>query len=224
MRKILGTVYYLHENGISHRDLKPENFLFSSYDKELKMVDFGLSRKFYFKSDDKYDIVTSGGSTSLKTLVGSPLYVAPEVLNGKYDQRCDLWSLGVFTYVLLSGTPPFYAPTNPEIFIKIQKGTYSMSGAEWKSVSNEAKDFIKRLIVLDPKDRMSINEAISSPWLKLPEKQLKTIPNINMENFVKILFSFRKSEIKREACRCIMNEIEYNDVKDIREILMDYDG
>ena len=109
MRKIFGSIYYLHEHKISHRDLKPENFLFSEY-QELKLVDFGISRKYYQKSNDnKYDIFTSGGNNALKTVVGSPLYVAPEVLLGKYDQRCDLWSLGVLTFVLLCGSPPFYA-------------------------------------------------------------------------------------------------------------------
>ena len=93
----------MHENGITHRDLKPENFIYNTDDNSLKMVDFGLSRKFYLKSDNKYDIYTSGGTNHLKSLVGSPLYISPDVLNGKYDHRCDLWSLGVFTYVILSG-------------------------------------------------------------------------------------------------------------------------
>ena len=120
IRLICGTVYFLHENGICHRDLKPDNFLFA--EKKLKMADFGLSRKFYNNNEqDKYDIFTSTGQSALKSIVGTPLYVAPEILKGNYDQRCDLWSIGVMAYVLLSAQPPFIGQINQEIYQKISK-------------------------------------------------------------------------------------------------------
>jgi len=91
MWKLFSAIHYLHEQGISHRDLKPENFLFenNSPDAEIKIIDFGLSKSFL--------------DNTMRTVVGTALYVAPEVLKGKYDNRCDNWSLGIITYVLLSG-------------------------------------------------------------------------------------------------------------------------
>ena len=82
----------------------------------------------------------------MKTIVGTALYVAPEVLKGKYDCRCDNWSLGVITYVLLCGNPPFFGGNNKEIFGKILSGKFEFKGNEWKDVSNEAQDFIKKLL------------------------------------------------------------------------------
>ena len=107
MRKLFSAINYLHERGISHRDLKPENFLFENTtdDAEIKIIDFGLSKQFF--------------ESSMRTVVGTALYVAPEVLKGKYDNRCDNWSLGIIAYVLLCGNPPFYGNNNKEIFARI---------------------------------------------------------------------------------------------------------
>eukprot|EP01017_Pseudomicrothorax_dubius_P039474 TRINITY_DN6061_c0_g1_i1.p1 TRINITY_DN6061_c0_g1~~TRINITY_DN6061_c0_g1_i1.p1 ORF type:complete len:191 (-),score=41.86 TRINITY_DN6061_c0_g1_i1:34-606(-) len=158
MRKIFSAVAYLHEKGICHRDLKPENFLFSdnSIDAEIKIVDFGLSKKF---SDEDNNQMT--------TVVGTALYVAPEVLKGSYDEKCDEWSLGVVLYVILSGNPPFYAETKREIFKKIESGRYNFEGPEWSRVSSLAKDLIKKLLVVDPKRRLSA-APVSYTHLTLP--------------------------------------------------------
>jgi calcium-dependent protein kinase len=100
----------LHEKGICHRDIKPENLIYSNRDKdgELKLIDFGLSR--FLKEDEK-----------MFEKVGTPYYVAPEVLHGNYDKRCDLWSIGVITYIILCGYPPFHGSNNAEIFERIKK-------------------------------------------------------------------------------------------------------
>jgi calcium-dependent protein kinase len=94
---MVSAIRYLHENHVVHRDLKLENFLFESEeeDSQMKLIDFGLSQ--YFQ---KNDIIVSP--------VGTPYYVAPEVLSGAYNNKCDVWSIGVIAYMLLSGTPPFY--------------------------------------------------------------------------------------------------------------------
>ncbi|CAM9510837.1 unnamed protein product, partial [Phaeothamnion confervicola] len=99
---VLSGIEYIHnEHNICHRDLKPENFLFRSPDSEddIKIIDFGLSRVEELNS-------------AMTTRVGTPYYIAPEVLQRKYDMACDLWSIGVITYILLSGYPPFFGDTD----------------------------------------------------------------------------------------------------------------
>jgi calcium-dependent protein kinase len=106
MRKIFRAVKYLHGLNIVHRDLKPDNFLFDKADdprSEIKIIDFGLS-------------VQHKALKTMRTQVGTPFYVAPEVLRGKYDQSCDCWSLGIILYVMLAGYPPFIGEKQDEIF------------------------------------------------------------------------------------------------------------
>jgi len=106
---MVSAVKHLHQIGIVHRDLKPENFIMAecSPDSEIKLIDFGLSQRF------------SGQEQHLHSIVGTPYYVAPEVLRGDYDQKCDVWSLGVIMYILLCGYPPFEGSENNMIFHKI---------------------------------------------------------------------------------------------------------
>lgn len=103
IKQILSAVAYLHQKGFIHRDLKPENIVFEGNDEfTLKVIDFGTSRKIY--PDSK-----------LTTKMGTPYYIAPEVLQKSYDQKCDIWSIGVITYILLCGYPPFNGDTDDEI-------------------------------------------------------------------------------------------------------------
>jgi calcium-dependent protein kinase len=101
VRQILSAIKHLHMRGICHRDLKPENIMIenksSSKDPLIKVIDFGLAK--YFKSDE----------VNMNTRTGTPYYMAPEVLKGSYDESCDMWSIGVITYCLLCGYPPFNA-------------------------------------------------------------------------------------------------------------------
>jgi len=104
MRQMISAVKHLHEHGIVHRDLKPENFLMSdkSEDAEIKMIDFGLSKRFAATEQVK----------KMHTVVGTPYYVAPEVLRGNYGRECDVWSLGVILFIFLCGYPPFEGDAN----------------------------------------------------------------------------------------------------------------
>lgn len=122
----------MHKNKIIHRDLKPENILLESdmdFD-QIKMIDFGTSMV--------YD-----PSKPLEEKLGTPYYIAPEVLNKNYNFKCDIWSVGVITYILLSGNPPFNGSTDQEIMKKVRAGKYNFDDNCWKAVSNNAKDFIK---------------------------------------------------------------------------------
>ncbi len=155
MKQLLSAVVYCHAKNVVHRDLKPENLLLDSQDKNalLKVIDFGTSQVF-----------DPGKKMSAK--IGTPMYIAPEVLSKSYTEKCDVWSCGVILYVLLSGTQPFAGASEFEIFQKIRKGVYSMSGQRWEAVSKAAKDLVKNMMLYDPKQRYTALEALSHPWIQ----------------------------------------------------------
>ena len=141
VKSIIGAIGYCHEQGIAHRDIKPENLLLTSKDlstSAVKIADFGLARLL----DE---------STLCSTTCGTPGYVAPEILQQKpYRFPCDYWSIGVVAFILLSGTPPFYEEDNFALFEAIKDCRYDFEVETWNNVSNEAKDFISRILVADP--------------------------------------------------------------------------
>jgi len=144
----------MHKIKVCHRDLKPENFLFETRaeDSEVKIIDFGLAFKF---GSDK---------ASMHTIVGTPYYVAPEVLRGDYGAMCDIWSLGVMMYVLLSGFPPFQGEYQAEVFDMIMKCEYSFDFPEFDVVSADAKELITKMLTLDPDSRPKPQELLEHPW------------------------------------------------------------
>jgi len=156
--QILSAVNHCHMNGIVHRDLKPENIVMSSCyaNSEIKLIDFGLSQI----SNSHSDI------PDMKTRVGTPYYVAPEVLKKCYTHKCDLWSVGVITYVLLCGYPPFWGDTDEQIFSMVRSGNFDFPKEEWDSVSNSAKNLVRRLLTYDPSSRLSAAEAMKHDWFR----------------------------------------------------------
>eukprot|EP01083_Nonionella_stella_P142599 441608_1 len=101
----------------------------------------------------------------MSTVVGTPYYIAPEVLRKKYDKRCDLWSVGVIAYILLCGYPPFNGADSVEVHDAVRSGRYSFPSAEWSRTTREARDFVRRLLRRDPRNRMTIDEALKHPWI-----------------------------------------------------------
>jgi calcium/calmodulin-dependent protein kinase I len=157
VKNTLSAVKYLHDNGIVHRDLKPTNLLLKSPEDitNVKLADFGLSK-----------IV--GDQTILQTTCGTPIYVAPEVLAGDgYEKEVDLWSVGIITYILLCGFPPFFddGKNLGALFEQIMSGTFDYPEQYWGAISAEAKDFINKLLVVDPKARMTAAQAEAHPWI-----------------------------------------------------------
>jgi calcium-dependent protein kinase len=205
MKKLFSAVNYLHERGICHRDLKPENFLFmdKGKDTEIKIIDFGLSK-----------IVEN--LNSLKTIVGTALYVAPEVLRGKYDKRCDNWSLGVILYLLLSGVPPFFGHTNEDIFSKLKNGSWTFRPGEWNGISKEAKDLISRLLVHDPDKRLTSQQASTHIWFKIKLKgaiaEEEEIPKRVDPKIICLLKEYKfTSSFKREVLRIMVRIKKFYD-------------
>lgn len=156
VHRILLATDYLHSLGIAHRDLKPENLLLSDKTKNAKIMisDFGLSKIF---NDDEV----------MKTACGTPGYVAPEVLKRQgYGREVDMWSLGVITYILLCGYPPFYDQNNVQLFKQIMAGSYEFDKPWWDKISETAKDFIRHLLVLNVQNRYTTKNALMHPFIE----------------------------------------------------------
>lgn len=159
MRDIGTAIQYLHSMNIAHRDVKPENLLYTSKEKDtvLKLTDFGFAKETTVQN-------------ALQTPCYTPYYVAPEVLGPeKYDKSCDMWSLGVITYILLCGFPPFYSNTgqaiSPGMKRRIRMGQYGFPNPEWAEVSEEAKQLIRHLLKTDPTERMTVSQFMNHPWI-----------------------------------------------------------
>ncbi|XP_045924348.1 serine/threonine-protein kinase H1 homolog [Micropterus dolomieu] len=172
LRMVLAGVEYLHNLGITHRDLKPENLLYyhPGADSRLLVTDFGLATFGGAGSEVLGpDRSSDGGADrtwSLRTTCGTPEYMAPEVLQRKpYSCAVDMWALGVITYIVLSGSMPFEDDSRMVLYRAIVRGKYSFYGDPWPSVSNLAKDFIQRLLPLDPATRLTASQAIRHPWV-----------------------------------------------------------
>jgi calcium-dependent protein kinase len=163
---MLSAVRYLHSRAIVHRDLKLENFLFSSRapDADLKMIDFGLSKHFEL-------------GEALDQKVGTPYTVAPEILMGSYDEKCDLWALGVITYLLLSGETPFGGLDGENMMMVKQSilkaRLYFEPWDVWERVSHEGKAFVRRLLQADPKRRPTARDAQLDPWIQIWAKKVR---------------------------------------------------
>ena len=151
MKKLLRAVNHCHASGVVHRDIKPENIMIGR-DGEIKLIDFGLSRRV----NDKH--------STMSTIAGTPFYMAPEVLDGEYDSSCDIWSLGVLLYVLVSGYLPFQGENKQQVFKKIQKGEFDFHYKEFKKVSDECKSLIQRMLIVDYRKRVKGAEALKDPW------------------------------------------------------------
>eukprot|EP00812_Abedinium_dasypus_P012548 NODE_605_length_1450_cov_685.542652.p1 GENE.NODE_605_length_1450_cov_685.542652~~NODE_605_length_1450_cov_685.542652.p1 ORF type:complete len:404 (-),score=135.79 NODE_605_length_1450_cov_685.542652:224-1279(-) len=215
MQHLFRAIFYMHENHVAHRDLKPENFLFTTketpFDKaSLKVIDFGLACKFQ-------------QGQVLTTKAGTPYYVAPQVLQGKYDQLADIWSLGVIMYVLLCGYPPFYGDTDADVLAKVRLGNFSFNAADWKNISEDAKNLIRNLLKLAPKERYSAEQALNHVWIKNKAPQAKNVPI--QSGLVDHLRAFRtQNKLKKAALQVIAQQLGESQIKALRDIFMQLDG
>ncbi|KAL3524230.1 hypothetical protein ACH5RR_017064 [Cinchona calisaya] len=152
-RHLMEVVMYCHDKGVVHRDLKPENILLATKapSSPIKLADFGLAT--YIKQGQ-----------SLHGTVGSPFYIAPEVLMGGYDQAADVWSAGVILYILLSGIPPFWGKTKSRIFDAIRAANLRFPSNPWDYISYPAKELIKGMLCKDPSRRLSAQQVLDHTW------------------------------------------------------------
>jgi serine/threonine protein kinase len=178
---IFEAIKYCHDHHVAHRDLKPENLLLvGENDSDIKIADFGFAKR-----------VTK--PNSLTTQCGTPGYVAPEILEGvPYDQKADMWSLGVIMYILLGGYPPFIENNQRELFRKIRKGQYEFHEEYWGQVSPEAKDMISALLTVNPSKRMTADNSLTNVWITKDSKALAA------QDLGKNLQEFKKFNAKRK--------------------------
>ncbi|XP_034779567.1 ribosomal protein S6 kinase alpha-3 isoform X1 [Acipenser ruthenus] len=165
------TVEYLHIQGVVHRDLKPSNILYmdeSGNPESIRICDFGFAKQLRAENG------------LLMTPCYTANFVAPEVLKKQgYDAACDIWSLGVLLYTMITGFTPFAngpEDTPEEILARIGSGKFSLTGGYWNSVSNEAKDLVSRMLHVDPHQRLTAAQVLRHPWIvhrdRLPQYQL----------------------------------------------------
>ena len=204
--KVLHAISYCHANGITHRDLKPENIMFEGTDpeSEIKLIDFGLSRKYDSKE-------------KMHTILGTPYYIAPEVLSGEYDEKCDIWSIGAMTYTMLCGEAPFTGDSNNEIFKKIMNDDLVFDKEKWKNISSEAIDFIKRCMVKKSSYRWSAANAVQHPWFKHILEQVHDLDNLSPDILENLRSFAAPQKLKRLVLKFFVNFLSENDLKRLRQ-------
>ncbi|KMZ63815.1 putative Calcium-dependent protein kinase [Zostera marina] len=209
-RTIVEVVQLCHRHGVIHRDLKPENFLFANKKENspLKAIDFGLS--IFFKPGERFS-----------EIVGSPYYMAPEVLRRNYGPEIDIWSAGVILYILLCGVPPFWAESEQGVAQAILRGCIDFKRDPWPSVSENAKNLVKQMLEPEPKVRLTAKQVLEHPWLQ----NAKKAPNVPLGDVVKSRlkqFSMM-NRFKRKALRVIADHLSTEEVEDIKEMFKTID-
>ncbi|XP_042420897.1 calcium-dependent protein kinase 2-like isoform X1 [Zingiber officinale] len=229
-RAIVNVVNICHFMGVMHRDLKPENFLLASMDEGamLKATDFGLS---VFIEEGKV----------YRDIVGSAYYIAPEVLRQRYGKEIDIWSAGVILYILLCGVPPFWAgnslslhlfvscislinfsiDTERGIFDAIIEGEIDFESPPWPSISNSAKDLIKKMLTQDPKKRITSAQVLQHPWLKeggeASDKPIDSAVLSRMKQFRAM------NRLKKMALKVIAESLSEEEIKGLKQMFANMD-
>ncbi|CAM6093245.1 unnamed protein product [Calypogeia fissa] len=212
-RTIVEVVQLCHKHGVMHRDLKPENFLFANKKENslLKAIDFGLS--VFFKPGERFS-----------EIVGSPYYMAPEVLKRNYGPEVDVWSAGVILYILLCGVPPFWAETEQGVAQAILRGALDFKRDPWPKVSDSAKSLVLHMLEPDPKSRSTAQQVLDHPWLQNARKASNTPLGDAVRSRLKQFSAMNK--LKKKALRIIAEHLSGEEVDGLKDLFrsMDTDG
>lgn len=153
-KQIMTALMYMHGMNIIHRDLKPENLMLVSNEPDsiLKIIDFGISVRFL-----PGEMITD--------IAGTVKYMAPEIFSNEYDCKCDIWSVGVILYLMLSGNPPFTGNRSAILIEKIKNSPLDFEGEIWNSVSNQAKNLLTKMLEKNPERRYTADDVLASDWI-----------------------------------------------------------
>jgi len=210
MKQIAGAIFYCHNASIMHRDLKPENFIMQNKkpDSPLKVIDFGLAAT--FKSGDRK-----------ATKAGTPYYVAPNVLASDYNEKCDVWSMGVIQYILLCGFPPFWGDTDAEILDRVRVGEFDFPEPEWDAVSDAAKTVIQQMLMVDETKRLSAEQVVNDPWFK---QAGGAAPQLHDKVMGRIKQFQSTSKLKRIALQVMANQLDNDELEEAKNAFLAIDA
>lgn len=210
LTSLLLAVSHLHSLGICHRDLKPENFLFETSvpDALVKIIDFGLSLK-------------HANGAEMNSLVGTPYFLAPEVLQGKYGPKCDVWSLGVVLYVLLSGKLPFEGTTRKDLFTAISSTKLDFSEPIWDGISHLAQNLLLQMLTKRPSDRISISEAIDHPWFQ--SQKGENAPTVSPSVLQRLKTHKSPQKLQREVMKIMLKFLSTAEIEELRQAFLSLD-
>ena len=220
--QVFSGLLYLHSNHIVHRDLKLENILISDIENDIltdnkyfwvKIIDFGTAKIFEKNKSEK-------------VVVGSSYYIAPEVLNKKYNEKCDTWSVGVILYMFLIGRAPFDGDNDDEIIQNIKNGCFNSEHHKLQSASNEVQDLVKQLLEVNVANRLSAAEALKHPWfVKFDSKRLyKNIEVDKVEMYIDRLMHYQiNSKFQQMVLAFIVHNVpDSEETKDILKIFRQF--
>ena len=222
--KILHAINYCHSFGIVHRDLKPENIVFESPNEEddndeeeednnnsnIKIIDFGLS-------------TLKNKTEKLHTILGTPYYMAPEVLKGEYNEKCDIWSIGAITYYLLTGSEPFKGETSNSIFAKILFTEPNYNTEKFKNISQNAIDFIKKCFEKDPDRRFSAKDGLKHVWFEPLFKKIYAPKFIDDNLLYNISTTKKFSQLKRLIMRYMVYNMGHTELSVYKKAFLAFD-
>lgn len=209
-------IAYLHKHHIVHCDLKLENWLYETDEdtSKLKLIDFGFSKVW----DE---------TNALHQSCGSLAYVAPEVINQNYTTKCDMWSLGVIVFMLLGGYPPFHGKDSDQLISQISNCKYSFRRDKWENTSEWSRDFITKLLVFDPKCRLSAIESLQHPWLESIDREIHTCDEVSRVVSPALLDDLRRyakgSHLKHLALSIMAHHSSSEELQEIREAFLALD-
>eukprot|EP00930_Biecheleria_cincta_P086760 TRINITY_DN76011_c0_g1_i1.p1 TRINITY_DN76011_c0_g1~~TRINITY_DN76011_c0_g1_i1.p1 ORF type:complete len:542 (+),score=98.76 TRINITY_DN76011_c0_g1_i1:71-1696(+) len=210
LKQLLSAVNYLHNHTVAHRDIKPENLLFQSKESgaPLKLIDFGCARSF-----------TRGQGMS--SSLGTPMYVAPEVLKKDYNEKCDVWSCGVVTYMMLCGEAPFSGPDEQAVLNKIVSGDFDFDEADWDDISEEAKHCISSMLTVQPQIRPAAASLLDHDWFKGHTESKKGKPP---KDLVSRLTSFKlNSQFKKIVLSVAAQLLRDDEIKEMQSTFLSLD-
>uniref|UniRef100_A0A6V0BWA8 Non-specific serine/threonine protein kinase n=1 Tax=Zooxanthella nutricula TaxID=1333877 RepID=A0A6V0BWA8_9DINO len=190
LRQALQAVSYMHSCQVAHRDLKPENFLFAVdgpiEGNTLKLIDFGVA-------------CSCGPDDVLKTQLGSPYYVSPQVLEGRYDKQCDVWSIGVIMHILLIGRAPFKGRSSMDTFKLIRRGSVDFQRRQWSQISEDAKFLVRDMLRVNPHLRLTADAALRREWIE------SLAPNASADFDAAVIERLSKFKVENELRKAALN-------------------